>query len=105
MATAVAKKKASKKTPAPKTKAPKSTLPPREPELDYNKLEFQPTPRQALLCLSQPIDWAEAFRKAAAQANVPLAAWMGEAAKMALPPTVRNKLSVRRSKGRPKPKA
>jgi hypothetical protein len=101
MATAT-KKKPTKKAPAKKT-APKEKAPKAE-AVDYNKLEFQPLPKQALMCVSQPLDWAEAFRKAASEANVPLAAWVGEACKLALPPATQKKLSVRRTKGRPKPK-
>ena len=102
MATATKKKPAKvadKKAPTKKAPAKKAEVP------DYNKLEFQPVPKQALMCVSQPIDWSEAFRKAAFEANVPLAAWVGEACKLALPPAVQKKLSVRRTKGRPKPKA
>jgi hypothetical protein len=98
--TTVTKKKPTKKVPEKKVPEKKSAE-----AVDYNKLEFQPLPKQALMCVSQPLDWSEAFRKAAAEANVPLAAWVGEACKMALPPAIQKKLSVRRSKGRPKPKA
>ena len=100
---------ATKKAPAKKAvekKAPTKKAPAKKVEAsDYNKLEFQPLPRQALMCVSQPLDWSEAFRKAAFEANVPLAAWVGEACKLALPPAIQKKLSVRRTKGRPKPKA
>lgn len=108
MATAVKKKspkKAEKKAAPVKKAAPAKKVASAKSDIDYNKLEFQPAPRQALMCVSQPLDWSEAFRKAAFDADVPLAAWVGEACKMALPPEAQKKLSVRRTKGRPKPKA
>jgi hypothetical protein len=98
---APAKKAAEKKAPAKKAPAKKVEKP---VSGDYNKLEFERVPNQSLMCVSQPRDWDAAFRKAAFDANVPLAAWVGEACKMALPPAIQKKLSVRRSKGRPKPK-
>ena len=104
MATATKKapaKKSAEKKVAPK-KAPSKKA--EKPVEGYNKLEFERVPNQSLMCVSQPRDWDAAFRKAAFDANVPLAAWVGEACKQALPPAVQKKLSVRRSKGRPKPK-
>lgn len=104
MATATKKtpaKKTAEKKVAPKKAPSKKTEKPAE---GYNKLEFERTPNQTLMCVSQPRDWDAAFRKAAFDANVPLAAWVGEACKLALPPAIQKKLSVRRSKGRPKPK-
>ena len=104
MATATKKKpakKAAEKKVAPKKAPAKKDEKPAE---GYNKLEFERVPNQSLMCVSQPRDWDAAFRKAAFDANVPLAAWVGEACKLALPPAVQKKLSVRRSKGRPKPK-
>jgi hypothetical protein len=104
MATATKKtpaKKSAEKKVAPKKASSKKVEKPVE---GYNKLEFERVPNQSLMCVSQPRDWDAAFRKAAFEANVPLAAWVGEACKLALPPAVQKKLSVRRTKGRPKPK-
>ena len=106
MATATKEKTAKKSAPkkaAPAKKAPAKKA--EKPVEGYNKLEFERVPNQSLMCVSQPRDWDAAFRKAAFEANVPLAAWVGEACKLALPPAVQKKLSVRRTKGRPKPKA
>lgn len=101
---APAKKAADKKVPTKKAPAKKTGKADKPTSEDYNKLEFERVPNQSLMCVSQPRDWDAAFRKAAFDANVPLAAWVGEACKMALPPAIQKKLSVRRTKGRPKPK-
>ena len=97
---APAKKAAEKKAPTKKAPSKKAA----KPAEGYNKPEFERVPNQSLMCVSQPRDWDAAFRKAAFDADVPLAAWVGEACKMALPPAIQKKLSVRRTKGRPKPK-
>lgn len=47
-----------------------------------------------------PPDWLEAFRRAAAEEELPLSSWMAEACKKRLPADVRRALSVRRSRGR-----
>ena len=54
--------------------------------------------------IMQPVDWWEAFEKAAKAEGVSLSAWIGEAAKAKLPSSVAKKLTKRPPANRP-PKA
>lgn len=52
--------------------------------------------------ITQPTDWWAAFEAAAAAEGMTLAAWIGEAAKAKLKPSVVKKLSERPPANRPK---
>lgn len=95
MPAAVAKKKSPAKKEAPKSAPSKKEI------RDQVKLDFPKAVLPSSMCVSQPMDWVEAFRAAAKKENVSLALWVGMACKAALPPAEQKKLSDRRTRGRP----
>lgn len=54
--------------------------------------------------ITQPTDWWAAFEKAAKDAKITLAEWLGEAGRAKLPKEVSSKLSERPGAHRPKAK-
>lgn len=50
---------------------------------------------------TQPIDWWDAWEKAASESGMELAAWIGVQCNKALPKSIREKLSDRGTRGRP----
>ena len=52
--------------------------------------------------ITQPSDWWEAFEKQANAEGMTLAAWMGLQCTKALPKKVRNELTERATRGRPR---